>query len=116
MIVVNNEYLEYLCLNCYEPYEPYDKIYKWCTIGCNAKQEVSIRNSGNKYHNVFIKELQSNTQSEKWIPYNRLINIEYFNSNLYKAILLDEECSYEVILIISNHNNKYVDLSGLKMV
>ncbi len=113
MIVVNNEYLEYLCLNCYEPY---DKIHKWCTIECNIKQEVSNQNSGNEKHDIFIKELQSNTQSEKWIPYNRLINIEYFNSNLYKAILLDEECSYEVILIISNHNNKYVDLSGLKMV
>ena len=72
-------------------------IFHWCKE-CNAKrfqQDFSNWTSGNEFIDKFIQETQLNTifQVLKWIPYNRLKNIEYLDkggfSIVFKAIWLD---------------------------
>jgi len=71
--------------------------YNWCQK-CNAKryqQNFSKWTSGNEFIDKFIQETQLNAsvQALKWIPYNKLQNIEYLDkggfSTIYEAIWLD---------------------------
>jgi hypothetical protein len=84
-----------LCPECNEP----NTGDEWCQQ-CNAKrfqQNFPNWTSGNEYVDKFIQESQLNARnfSEvlEWIPYNRLINIEYLAkggfSTVYKATWLD---------------------------
>ncbi|GBC06464.1 hypothetical protein RclHR1_06860001 [Rhizophagus clarus] len=73
--------------------------YKWCQQ-CNSKQfqqDFSKWTSKNKYIDEFIQEAQLNAKNNyevlEWIPYNKLLNIKYYDkggfSKIYKAIWLD---------------------------
>ncbi|GBB87085.1 hypothetical protein RclHR1_13550003 [Rhizophagus clarus] len=116
-----------LCDGCKQPYIE----YQWCQQ-CNIRQlqqNFSKWTSENEFINKFIEEAQLKAKNSyeilEWIPYNKLINIKYFDkggfSKIYKAIWLDgpiyswnfdkqqwnRQTNYEVILKILN------DSSGL---
>ncbi|GBB94417.1 hypothetical protein RclHR1_02350016 [Rhizophagus clarus] len=83
------------CNKCKQTYTS----YQWCQQ-CNSKQfqqEFSKWTSKNKYIDKFIQEAQLNAKSNyeilEWIPYNKLLNINYYDkggfSKIYKANWLD---------------------------
>ncbi|GBB99141.1 hypothetical protein RclHR1_03430002 [Rhizophagus clarus] len=110
--------------------------YKWCQQ-CNSKQfqqDFSNWSSKNKYIDKFIQEAQLNAKNNyevlEWIPYNKLLNINYYDkggfSEIYKAIWLDGpidswnfekqqwnrwnfQTGYDVILKILNNSSNIND-------
>src|SRR6266496_3459281 len=91
--ILNQEYG--LCSDCKQPNTGYD----WCQ-NCNSKrfqQDFNKWTSGNEFIDKFIQDAQLKARNHdeviKWIPYNRLRNIQYLAqggfSVVYKAIWFD---------------------------
>src|SRR6266498_2830477 len=66
-------------------------------IKCRFQQNFRKWTSGNQFIDKFIQEAQQNAKCRhevlEWIPYDRLIDVEYFTkggfSTIYKATWLD---------------------------
>ncbi|PKC01413.1 HCP-like protein [Rhizophagus irregularis] len=122
-----------VCNGCKQPYTD----YQWCQQ-CNTRrfqEDFSKWTSKNEFIDKFIQQAQLNAKNNyeilEWIPYNRLLNINYHDkggfSEIYKAIWLDgpiynwnfkkqqwnRQINHEVILKILNNssrlNNKFLD-------
>ena len=99
------------CRHCKNPYIGPDH---WQNCHSKRFQQVFDKwTSGNKHIDKFIQEAQLKARRRegaiKWIPYNRLSNIEYLTrggfSTIYKATLRYGSFKYSIILKSLNNSS-----------